>query len=91
MITAELERARSRARSEFVGNEGDYWLQKLETELAKLPLYTVVVINVANGEFVTAGSRLEAMDKFDQRYGENTTFGFVHEIGRPVLIGGGVV
>lgn len=87
----ELEPERCRARSEFVANEGDYWLNRLAPELEKLPDGTALVINVVNGEYVTAPTRLEAMDKFDQKFGVNTTFGFLHQIGRPIFIGGGGV
>jgi hypothetical protein len=86
MTLAEHEQTRSRARADFVGNEGDYWLKRLDAQLALLPVNTVVVINIVNGEYVTGSTRLEAMDRFDQRFGSNTTFGFVHEIGRPLLI-----
>ena len=87
----EIERHRRWARVEFVGKEGDYWLTKLAAEFSALPQGTAVVINIVNGEYVTAPTRLAAMEKFDQRFGANTTFGFVHEIGRPVYVGGGVV
>ena len=87
----DIETQRSRTRVAFVGDEGRYWLKKLEHDLAKLPVGTAVVINIVNGEYVTASTRLGAMDLFDQKFGTNTTFGFVHEIGRPVFIGGGVV
>jgi hypothetical protein len=82
----EHENERSRARLEFVGKEGDYWLKKRADEIAKLPDGTVVVINIVN-EFVSGASWAEAMAAFDQRFGVNTTLGYVHEIGRPVLIG----
>jgi hypothetical protein len=85
----ELEPERCRARNEFVSNEGDYWLNRLAPELAKLPDGTALMINVVNGEYVTAPTRLEAMDKFDQKFGVNVTFGFLHQIGRPIFIGGG--
>lgn len=86
----DVELERRLARIEFIGEEGDYWLEKLAAELSRLPAGTAVVINVANGEYVTAPTRLEAMDKFDQRFGADATFGFVHEIGQPVFVGGGV-
>jgi hypothetical protein len=87
----ELEPERCRARNEFVSGEGNYWLKRHAPELAKLPDGTALVINVANGDYVTAPTRLEAMDKFDQKFGVNTTFGFIHQIGRPIFIGGGGV
>ena len=87
----DSEMQRNRTRVAFVGDEGRYWLKKLEPELAKLPIGTAVVINIVNGEYVTAPTRLGAMDLFDQKFGTDTTFGFVHEIGRPVYVGGGVV
>ena len=87
--TPVLEPEQSRARAAFVCDEGDYWMKRLEPELAKLPDGTALVINIANGEYVTAPSRLEAMDKFDQKFGVNTTFGYIHQIGRPIFIGGG--
>ncbi len=89
--TPMFEPERSRARNEFVSKEGNYWLKRLASELAKLPDGTALVINVVNGEYVTAPTRLEAMDKFDQKFGVNTTFGFIHQIGRPIFIGGGGV
>ena len=86
----DIETQRSRTRVAFVGDEGRYWLKKLEKDLAKLPAGTAVVTNIVNGEFVTASTRLAAMDLFDQKFGTNTTFGFVHELGRPILVGGGM-
>jgi hypothetical protein len=86
--TYELEAGRSRARADFVGKEGNYWLKRLQPELEKLPDGTVVVINIVNGEYVTASSPLEGMDKFDQKFGHNQTFGFSHRIGRPTYLSG---
>ena len=90
-LADDTEQRRSSARVEFIGQEGDYWLKKHAAEFAALPAGTAVVINIVNGEYVTATTRLAAMDKFDQKFGTDTTFGFVHEIGRPVFVGGGVV
>ena len=88
MQRTNWKRAAAVPALEFIGKEGNYWLKRLQPELEKLPDGTAVVINIVNGEYVTAPSRLEAMDKFDQEYGQDRTFGFVHQIGRPIYLSG---
>jgi hypothetical protein len=78
------------AELDAVSEAGDRWLRHLEPELAGLAETTVVVINVETGEYVTAATRLGGLDRFEARFGKSTP-GFMHEIGRPVFIGGGVV
>ena len=73
-----------------ISEAGDRWLQQLELELSKLAETTVVVINVLTGEYITAATRLGGLDRFEERFGKSAP-GFMHEIGRPVFIGGGVV
>jgi hypothetical protein len=72
------------------GKAGNRWLQHWEQEIATLAETTVIAINVESGEYITAPTRLDAMDRFEERFGK-TTVGFMHEIGRPVFVGGGIV
>ena len=87
---SELERERWRAHTHFAVEQGKRWRLEKADELAALPFGTVVMINVVNGMYVTAKNRLEAMDKFDQTFGKNTTIGYSFEVGRPTFIGGGI-
>jgi hypothetical protein len=73
-----------------ISDAGDRWLARLEPELSQLTETTVVVINIETGEYVIAATRLGGLDRFEERFGKSTP-GFMHEIGRPVFIGGGVV
>jgi hypothetical protein len=68
--------------------EGKAWLEKLEPELEMLPKGTVVVINCATGEYITAESRLAGLNKFQDRFGDVS--GYLHEIGGGLFIGGGL-
>jgi hypothetical protein len=74
----------------LISDSGEIWLKRLEPELAQLAETTVVVINVETGEYVVAATRLGGLDRFEERFGKSAP-GFMHEIGRPVFIGGGVV
>jgi hypothetical protein len=76
--------------AEVISDAGDLWLKRLEPELAQLAETTVVVINLETGEYITAATRLGGLDRFEERFGKSAP-GFMHEIGRPVFIGGGVV
>lgn len=80
----------TRAGLDAAGKAGDDWLQRLEPVLAQLKETTVVAINVESGEYITAPTRLDALDRFEERFGKSAV-GFMHEIGRPVFIGGGIV
>lgn len=70
--------------------EGERWLTALEPELSKLTKGTVIVINVATGEYETGQNQHEALRAYHARFGFNQTIGWVHEIGREIFIGGGV-
>ena len=82
---------RFRAHTSFAVQEGKRWRQEKAAEFAALSAGTVVMINVVNGEYVTAAGRLEAMDKFHQAFGKGTTLAYSFEVDRPVFIGGGIV
>jgi hypothetical protein len=81
---------RRRAQTDFAVAQGTRWREAKAAEIDALPVGTVVMFNVISGEYVTAMDRLEAMDKFDQRFGRGVTLGFSFEIGRPVFVGGGI-
>jgi hypothetical protein len=68
---------------------GNNWIQKRRAEIDALPKGTVVVINVATGEFVTGKSFPEANGIFDQRFGSATP-GHVYRVGERSFIGGGI-
>jgi hypothetical protein len=80
----------TRAGLEEAGRAGNDWLQRLEPVLTQLKETTVVAINLESGEYITAPTRLDALDRFEERFGK-FAIGFMHEIGRPVFIGGGIV
>ena len=81
---------RSRAQTEFAVAQGKRWRETKAAELDALPVGTVVMFNVVNGEYVIASDRLEAIDKFHQKYGRGVTVGYSFEVGRPVFVGGGI-
>jgi len=86
----DKEYERRRAATQFAVEQGKRWKEEKATEFAALPVGTVVMINVVNGNYVTAGSDLEAMDKFDQTFGKGTTLAYSFQVGRPIFIGGGI-
>ena len=85
-----LQHERSRALTNFAVEQGERWRQEKAAEFDAIPVGTVVMINVVNGKYVTAGDRIEAMDKFDQSFGQGVTIGYTFEVGRPTFIGGGI-
>ena len=87
----EKERERFRNQTAFSAAEGQRWADEKAAEFEALPMGTIVMINVVNGEYVTADDRLQAIDKFHQKFGRHTTLSFSFEIGRPVIIGGGLL
>jgi hypothetical protein len=80
--------AQSKKSLQATVRQGKAWVDKLEPELRALPKGTVVVINCATGEYVTAESRLAGMDRFEERFGD--VAGYLHEIGGGLFIGGGI-
>jgi hypothetical protein len=87
MTEADLEQAR--ARSAFTAEQGMIWVTRKKAELDALPLGTVVVIDIATGEYVTGTSFLETNPAFNQRFG-SSALGFVHRVGERTFIGGGI-
>jgi hypothetical protein len=79
--------ARMRAQTEYATDRGEQWLKHYGKELERLPQGTIVVINCRNGEYVTAKTRREATDAFEQRFGKDV--GFLIEIGGGTFVGGG--
>lgn len=84
------EHERFRAQTAFAVQEGKRWRDEKASEFTVLPAGTVVMINVVNGSYVTAGNRLAAIDKFQQQFGNGTTLAYSFEVDRPVFIGGGI-
>ena len=78
------------AQTAFAVQEGKRWRAEKASELESLPVGTVLVFNVVNGQYVTGSNRLEAMKSFHQTFGEGTTLAYSFEVGRPVFIGGGI-
>jgi hypothetical protein len=77
------------ARHKYTQEHGEAWLKRLEPELARLPKFTVVVINCRTGEYVIGATLREAADNFESRF--TTDLGFAHQIGGGFFIGGGFV
>jgi hypothetical protein len=80
--------ARMRAASAISRQQGEGWIEKLGPQLEHLPKGTVVVINCATGEYITGATRLDALQKFQQRFGN--VAGWMHEIGGGIFVGGGI-
>jgi len=80
--------ARMREAAEISGRQGEAWLEKLKPEPDHLPNGTVVVINCATGEYITGETRLDALHKFQGRFGN--VAGWMHEIGGGIFVGGGI-
>ncbi len=91
MVEPPVSSERRRARLDFIHSEGTYWAEIHKEDFDKLEDRTAVIINIVNGEYVTASTPLEAHDKFSQKFGENNTFGYSFEVNYPIFIGGGVV
>lgn len=86
----EDELASRRARNEANAQAGERWLEKMRAEIDRLPFGTVVIFDVETGVYVTGATHIEAMDEFDRKIGEHRP-GFVHEAGRRVILGGGII
>jgi hypothetical protein len=80
---------RMRADSANSRERGEAWIKELSQELKNLPRGTVIVINCDTGEYVSAASRLDALRKFQERFGNIP--GWMHEIGGGLFVGGGIV
>ncbi len=80
--------ARMREAAEISGRQGEAWLEKPKPELDHMPNGTVVVINCATGEYITGETRLDALHKFQGRFGN--VAGWMHEIGGGIFVGGGI-
>ena len=86
----EDELAGRRDRNEAVAQAGERWLETKKIEIAKLAFGTVVIVDVETGEYVTGATHIEAMDEYDRRIGADRP-GFIHEVGRRVFLGGGLL
>lgn len=74
-VTGAIGVARAREELELLRDSPAYveqrarlLLDELQPTLCKLAPGTVVVIDLVTGEFVTAPSRLEGLDAFEQRF-----------------------
>ncbi len=85
----ELDLEQARARTAFTAEQGQIWVKRKETELEALPTGTVVIIDIATGDYVTGKNFLEANPIFDQRFG-SSALGFVHRVRDRTFIGGGI-
>jgi hypothetical protein len=75
------------ARHQYTQEHGEAWLKRLEPELARLPKFTVVVINCRTGEYVTGATLRETADTFESRFASD--LGFAHQVGGGFFVGGG--
>jgi hypothetical protein len=82
-------RARMRAQNVYAGERGKYWREHHDAAFKLLPKGTIVVINCRTGEYVTAPTRLEADDAYEQRFGKNE-IGYSFEVGGGIFVGGGL-
>ena len=57
-------------------------------ETADTPMDSIAR-NIANGNYITAPNGLAAMDVFEERFGKSAV-AWVHEIGVPISLGGGL-
>jgi hypothetical protein len=87
MTDEDLEQAR--ARSAFSATQGQIWVSRKRAELDALPKGTVVIIDVATGNYVTGKTWLEGHPLFEQRFGKSA-LGFVHRVGERTFVGGGI-
>jgi hypothetical protein len=85
-VTEDL--AHMRAAAATSRQQGEAWLDKLASQLEQLPKGTVVVINCATGEYITSDTRIDALHRFQQRFGNAP--GWMHEIGGGIFVGGGI-
>lgn len=85
----DLDLEQARARSKFTAEQGQIWISRKQAELDALPKGTVVIIDIATGEYVTGKTYLDAEPEFDKRFG-SSALGFVHRIGERTFVGGGI-
>jgi hypothetical protein len=69
--------------------QGLLWVEAKQAELDALPTGTVVVIEIATGNYVTGMAGLEAHTRFTERFGEAAP-GFVYRVRDITFIGGGL-
>jgi hypothetical protein len=86
---ADVNWDRVRERTAFTSEQGRRWLEKKRAEIHALPRGTVVIIDVASGEYVTGRTFLEANPIFDQRFGASA-LGYTVHVGERTFIGGGI-
>jgi len=71
-----------------IGRRAETWLTNHTDAVSKLAIGTILIINVATGEYVAAPSEDQAEAEFQGKFGRRVR-GFVHRVGRPTTIGGG--
>jgi hypothetical protein len=85
--SAEL--AARRARAERHNALADRWMEDNASVVASCPVGTVLIINVATGGHITGSSATEAKVAFRAKFGTDAS-GWLHRIGHPLFIGGGL-
>jgi hypothetical protein len=83
------ELAAHRARAERHNAVADRWLADNAAFVASLSTGTVVIINIATGDFVVGPSAADAKAAFRAKFGTEAG-GWLHRIGHPLFIGGGL-
>lgn len=70
-----------------IGRKGDAWLAAHAELVASFPAGTVIMIEVASGNYETAKSYEAARTAFRSRFGPSAP-AHVHRVGMPIRVGG---
>ena len=73
-----------------IGMRAMHFIVEHRPAFSGMPPGTVIVIDLATGDYITAPSRLQALDAFEARIGSGTTIGWLHQIGGGIVVGGGL-
>jgi hypothetical protein len=94
-LHARVGRAVERARQAEAAGQvsrgvemGEAWMRTNGSIVGGLVHGTVIAVNVADGRYVTASSRVDALDAFEAEFGASAA-AFIHEVGVPATVGGG--
>jgi hypothetical protein len=89
-VARARELLKLRSDPDYVTKRAQAVLADLQSAIAGLAPGTVVVVDLVTGAFVTAPSRIEGLDAFEQRFGDGQTMGWLHQVGGGVVLGGGL-
>jgi hypothetical protein len=71
-----------------IGHKADAWLAANKAYISSLPVGSVVIINMTNGQHTTAPTEDAAEAAFRTKYGDRK-IAFVHRVGKPITVGSG--